>query len=350
MPKRASWREYDTGTHRRMLLGRRLAPTLRLVHEPSPLDRFRRFTVFFLAYTVGVILWGAWVRVSLSGDGCGESWPLCQGSLVPPDLETKTYVELAHRITSALTGFFAIAAVVWSRRLAPPGSLLRRSAMASLLFVVFEGLVGAAQVKLGYVAENPSEARGYWAALHLANTFFMLFSMTWLVRAAAGVKAPARLFPKDARLDWLGLGALVIVAAMGAVTALGDTVFPASSFAEGLAQELAHDAHLFVRLRVVHPVLAIATSVFLVARHVPRALGDEPGRGWDGLLVAVVLGQVVLGIVSVLLAAPAALQIAHLLLADVLFIAASATLLDRLHRLGEPASARVDVASEAAAR
>src|SRR5690606_22240593 len=106
-----------------------------------------------------------------------------------------------------------------------------------LVFVVFEGLVGAAQVKLGYVAENPAEARGYWAALHLANTFFMLFSMTWLMRAAAGVGSPPRPFRREALADWFGLAVLVVVAAMGAVTALGDTVFPAESFAEGLRQE-----------------------------------------------------------------------------------------------------------------
>lgn len=296
---------------------------------------FRRFTVFFLAYTVLVILWGAWVRVSLSGDGCGESWPLCQGSIVPPERGTKTFVELTHRITSALTGVFAIVAVLWARRLAARGSLLRRAAAASLFFVVFEGLVGAAQVKLGYVAENPSEARGYWAALHLANTFFMLFAMSWLVRAAAGVEAPRRLFSRQTALDWLGIAALVAVAAMGAVTALGDTVFPAASFAEGLRQKAAHDAHIFVRLRVVHPVLAIAVSALLVARHLPRALGDHPGREWDRGLVALVFAQIVLGVVNVLLAAPAALQIAHLLLADLLFVVAAIALLERLRALDD---------------
>jgi heme a synthase len=315
------------------------------VREPPASPRFHRYTVFFLGYTVGVILWGAWVRVSLSGDGCGEHWPLCQGALIPPDRQTKTYVELAHRLTSALTGIFAIVAVVWSRRLAGPRSLLRRTAVASLVFIVFEGLVGAAQVKLGYVAENPAEARGYWAALHLANTFFMLFSMTWLMRAAGGVASPPRVFERHVAADWLGVVLLVVVAAMGAVTALGDTIFPASSFAEGLRQEAAHDAHLFVRLRVVHPLLAIAVSVFLVMRHAPRAMSDLPGRAWDRALIGLVLGQVLLGSVSVMLAAPAALQIAHLLLADLLFIVAAATLLERLGGAGErEPSARGDLA------
>jgi heme a synthase len=319
------------------------------VRESPPTARFHRFAIFFLTYTIFVILWGAWVRVSLSGDGCGEHWPLCQGALIPPDLQTKTYVELAHRVTSALTGVLAIVAVVWTRRISPRGSLLRRAATASLVFIVFEGLVGAAQVKLGYVAEDPSEARGYWAALHLANTFLMLFSMTWLMRAAAGVPSPSRLFTRAAAADWLGLALLVLVAAMGAVTALGDTVFPASSFAEGLRQEAAHDAHLFVRLRVVHPVLAIAVSVLLLMRHAPRAFGEVRGRGWDRALVGLIVGQVALGSVSVLLAAPAALQIAHLFLADLLFVAASASILERLRAPHEDeSSARGDLASQPA--
>jgi heme a synthase len=320
------------------------------VPETPPSPRFQKFAVFFLTYTIFVILWGAWVRVSLSGDGCGEHWPLCQGALIPPDRQTKTYIELAHRVTSALTGLLAIAAVVWARRITPRGSLVRRAATASLVFIVFEGLVGAAQVKLGYVADDPSEARGYWAALHLANTFLMLFSMTWLMRAASGVPSPRRLFTREVAPEWLGLGLLVLVAAMGAVTALGDTVFPASSFAEGLRQEMAHDAHLFVRLRVIHPVLAIAVSVLLLTRHAPRAFADGRGRGWDRALVGLIVGQVVLGSVSVLLAAPASLQIAHLFLADLLFVAASASILERLRApLEHEPSARDDLASQPAA-
>lgn len=297
--------------------------------------RFHKAAVLFLAYTIFVILWGAFVRVSLSGDGCGENWPLCHGQVVPDFSETKTYIELAHRITSSLTGLFAIGLVVASRRIAPKGSLLRRTALASLLFIIFEGLVGAAQVKLGYVATNPSEARGYWAALHLTNTFFMILAISWMVRAAAGRAHPSRLFPRASFASWFGVFLLVIVSAVGAITALGDTIFPAETFAEGWRQKQAHDAHLFVRLRIVHPVLAIVTALYLLFLHIPRALDEGPLRTTSRAVLALLLVQMVVGFVNVLLAAPAALQIIHLFVADLLFIAVAFSLLDELIVVGQ---------------
>lgn len=307
------------------------------MNEPS--NQYRRFhtaSVLFLIYTVFVILWGAFVRVSLSGDGCGENWPLCHGQVVPEFSESKTYIELAHRITSSFTGLFAIALYVAARRISAKGSLLRSASLASLLFIIFEGLVGAAQVKLGYVAENPSEARGYWSALHLTNTFFMLLAISWMVRAAAGRQRPERLFPKSSMASWFGVFLLVFVSATGAITALGDTIFPAETFAEGWRQKQEHDAHLFVRLRIVHPVLAILTALYLLFLHIPRAQDDGPLRRGSQTVLAVLVLQMAVGLVNVLLAAPAALQIVHLLVADLLFIAVAFSLLDELILAGDP--------------
>lgn len=294
------------------------------------LKRFHTASVVFLIYTILVILWGAFVRVSLSGDGCGENWPLCHGQVVPDLSETKTYIELTHRVTSTLIGIFAIALVIAARRISPKGSLLRGASLASLIFIIFEGLVGAAQVKLGYVAENPSEARGYWSALHLTNTFFMLLAISWMVRAAEGRKRPARLFPRSSMASWFGVFLLVIVSAMGAITALGDTIFPAETFAEGWRQKQEHDAHLFVRLRIVHPVLAIVTALYLLFLHIPRAQDEGPLRSSSRAILAILVVQMAVGLVNVLLAAPAVLQIVHLLIADLLFIAVAFSLLDEL--------------------
>jgi heme A synthase len=114
-----------------------------------------------------------------------------------------------------------------------------------------------------------------------------------------------------------------VVGATGAVTALGDTLFPAGSLASGLVQDVSAKAHLFVRLRVLHPLFAVVTAVLTVA-----ALGvvrsQRPSRSVR-LLVnaasALVIGQVALGVFDLVTLAPVWAQLAHLVLADVLWIA-----------------------------
>ena len=133
-----------------------------------------RFALGLLVYTVPVILWGAFVRASLSGDGCGDHWPLCDGELVPLDPTSKKAVEFTHRVTSGFAWIFALVGYLWARRLEPKGSSIRRAAGWVLVFMTTEALVGAAIVVLRMVASNPEVARAGWMAAHLVNTFVLL--------------------------------------------------------------------------------------------------------------------------------------------------------------------------------
>src|SRR4028119_1647124 len=81
-----------------------------------------------LAYNIGVILWGAYVRATGSGAGCGEHWPLCNGEVLPRSAQTATLIEFTHRITSTLAGVFAIVLPLWARRVFPAGHIVRRVA------------------------------------------------------------------------------------------------------------------------------------------------------------------------------------------------------------------------------
>ena len=66
----------------------------------------------FWLYTIIVILWGAWVRISHSGNGCGDHWPLCGGEFIPTEATAKTWIEYSHRMMSGLYGlivFYGIA-------------------------------------------------------------------------------------------------------------------------------------------------------------------------------------------------------------------------------------------------
>src|SRR5215467_12703113 len=64
--------------------------------------RVSAFAWGVLAYNVAVIAWGAFVRASGSGAGCGRHWPLCNGEVVPRPTSVATVIEATHRATSGL--------------------------------------------------------------------------------------------------------------------------------------------------------------------------------------------------------------------------------------------------------
>lgn len=277
-----------------------------------------------LAYTVAVVLWGAYVRATLSGDGCGAHWPLCNGDVLPIAPSTKTIVELTHRVTSGLCWLWTLAMWVTSVRLFERGHATRGAAAWSLFFMTTEALVGAGLVLFRMVADNPATARAGWMSAHLINTFLLLAALTWMASSAwreTGIR-----FPRDrqARLWFGGAAAVaVLVGVSGAVAALGDTLFPASSFAEGLRDELSPTSHVFVRLRIWHPVIAVLGSAYLmwlaVALFQRRAGPPIPALALT--LGGLLLIQLAVGLVNVALLAPVWLQLLHLFIADATWIA-----------------------------
>jgi len=187
--------------------------------------------------------------------------------------------------------------------------------------MVTEALVGAGLVLFEMVAENSSLARAYWMIAHLLNTFallsFLSLTVWWAHFQPNGQQAT------KVRSRWLkiSLAALVVVAASGAVAALGDTLFPSSSLAEGLTADFTSTAHPFVYLRSVHPVLAVAAAL-IVLRAVGRDTQNLPARvaRVNRLALILVITQCLAGLVNILLLAPTWLQLVHLVLADVLWM------------------------------
>src|SRR5215468_6201258 len=78
------------------------------------LDRFAKYAWLTLAFNLLVIVWGAYVRASGSGAGCGSHWPLCNGEVIPDSPTVKTIVEFSHRLSSGLAGFVVAGAFVWA--------------------------------------------------------------------------------------------------------------------------------------------------------------------------------------------------------------------------------------------
>ncbi len=273
-----------------------------------------RYAWFVVVFNVGVILLGALVRATGSGAGCGPSWPTCQGEIVP-ELRGATAVEFTHRMVSgvALVLVITLAVLVWRR--VEKGEPARSGALLALVAILGEALIGAVIVLAEWVADDTSVARAISVPLHLVNTLFLLAALTltafWLsggrrldLRSNLGVKK-AVIF---------GGVALVVIFASGAVTALADTLFPS----EPLGSDFASGAQLLTRLRIIHPILAITAAAigwWASGRFgVPRS---KAGRALPLLVGLMIVG----GALNVLLGVPVWMQLAHLALADSLWIA-----------------------------
>ena len=286
--------------------------------------RYARFAWGVLAFILVVIVWGAFVRASGSGAGCGSHWPLCNGVVMPRDPALATLIEFAHRITSGLALILIAVLVVGAWRRYPRGHRVRLAAVLSALFIISEALIGAGLVLLEHVAADTSLARGYWVGGHLINTFLLVGALTLTAWWASGGEPVAvRAHGGLGALLLAALAGVLLLGVSGAITALGDTLFPVATLAEGKALTASESAHLFVRLRVWHPTLAVAVGVVVAAAALSaaRARPQPIVRRYALLVVALYVAQLALGLLNVALLAPIALQLAHLLLSDLIWIA-----------------------------
>lgn len=290
-----------------------------------------------LGYNLIVIVWGAYVRASGSGAGCGAHWPLCNGEVVPREAAAKTVIEFSHRLSSGLVLMVALAMAIVAFRSFERGSIVRKGTVAVLVLTIAEALIGAGLVLFKLVAQDTSSLRGLSMSLHLVNTFFLLGALTltahWASNPSSEQAAPAP-SPSPAaasaratlalRVMLVLTGSALLLSAMsGGIAALGDTLFPATTFSDGLRQELSTGAHVFLRLRILHPVIAITSSLFvLTTAALARAVRPSPGIiRWSRIASTLTAAQLVLGLVNVALLAPIWIQLLHLLLADFVWIA-----------------------------
>ncbi|MHB1224754.1 MAG: COX15/CtaA family protein [Gemmatimonadaceae bacterium] len=286
-------------------------------------DRFVVFAWATLAYNLAVVAWGAFVRASGSGAGCGSHWPLCNGQVVPLGAQTATLVEFTHRITSGIALLLVVALVVWAWRLFPRGHAARFGAAVAMAFMISEALVGAGLVLLGLVADNSSMARAVVLGIHLVNTFFLLAFIALTAWWGSGrPRARVRGGGLVAVLLVLAGTGTLVVGVAGAITALGDTLFPVSSLADGVRQDFSATAHFLVRLRVIHPLLAIGLGLYmLVVAGVVRLRRRDPAtRRLASLLILLFFVQLGIGTLNVALMAPIWMQLVHLLMADLVWL------------------------------
>lgn len=297
--------------------------------KETKLDRFTKYAWFVLAWNIIVILWGVFLRSSKSGDGCGQHWLTCGGEVIPSAPELKTFIEFSHRITSSMAGILIIILLVWAiwrwrAQKNNQNKLALKTAVGSLIFVVVEGLLGAGLVLTGNTAENLTPERPFWMAAHLINTFILLAFLTLTARYASGGQ-PLNFNIERKYLAALvvGVAAIFVVGISGSIAALSSMLFPSGTLTESVVKDFSSTSNVLLRLRLLHPITAILTSVFLIflAGGLAKVRGkDRSVSRWSNILSVLILAQIAFGTATLLTLAPIVMQLGHLLFADAIWI------------------------------
>ena len=286
-----------------------------------PSHALQRFAWFVVFYNVLVILWGALVRATGSGAGCGNHWPLCNGQVIPTSPRIATVIEFTHRCMTGGATVLVLAVLVGVFVATGKGNRARIAAVVTTVLLVNEALLGAVLVKLGYVTTNRSLGRVVALSIHLSNTLLLMAALAVTAALLDRGEPRPRVVANKATRWWVagGLLATIVVGVSGSLAALGDTLFPATTLAQSFAQDFAASAPLLLRLRWVHPAAACVATIF-VAWILAAALRKRLKAA--ALVVAGLLAiQFLLGVADVLLLAPVWMQILHLLGADLYWIA-----------------------------
>jgi len=242
------------------------------------------WTAAAAAYLLVVL--GAVVRISGSGMGCGDHWPLCNGHLFPPLSDIPTVIEWSHRLVAAVVSVLVVGLALLGWRGAgslEPGA--RAAAYIAVALLVVQVLLGAVTVKTGLTP--------VLVILHLVTAMLLLASLI------AAARAP-RLPTSD---TWLPLGLTFITVLFGAATANLGAMSSCGGFPLCNGQ-LIPTAGPLAWVQWIHRLLAytlLGYVIWWMSRDARRA-------GW---LVGIVLLQITIAATMIGLGFPSALQVAH---------------------------------------
>jgi cytochrome c oxidase assembly protein subunit 15 len=291
-------------------------PATLSIPTTRPTAGVARFAYLTLACFILVVLWGAIVRTSGSGAGCGANWPLCNGDFFPHHPRLATLIEFIHRSTSGICTLLDIALIAFTFRATPRRHPARTAVLASFAFLILEAALGAVLVLRHYVENNASPARVLMQSIHFTNTLLLMASLA----LTAWFLSPTRSEPPIAPHStprWPALLAIlstILVGATGSLAALADTLFPSPTLRAALASDFSATAPLLVRMRWLHPAAALIAilCVLPLLRSATRL---------SRIVLTLLLLQFALGLADILLLAPAWMQVLHLLGADLYWIA-----------------------------
>lgn len=300
--------------------------------DQHQIERFRKILAALVVYTLIVILWGAWVRISHSGDGCGDTWPLCQGQLIPAALQKKTWVEYGHRLMSGLYGLFVLGLFLWGRKVFMDNHWARKAGLATLIFMIIEALLGAKLVLFGLVMNNSSVFRAVAMGLHQINSLLLMgATVVWYQFSRPNDQMETFVvntqLKKNKTFVWNSVFSGIIVcflalAVAGAWASLSTTLFPSESLWEGLSKDFAPDSHFILKLRLAHPLLGLSVGfgISYYFFNLAQKWRRNPLRNW-ALINGWAFGLgVIFGILTLLFLSPVWMKICHLAIAHILWI------------------------------
>lgn len=285
-------------------------------------ETFKKTALILFAYSLLVILWGAWVRISHSGDGCGDTWPLCHGQLIPEAQRGKTWVEYGHRMMSGLYGFFVFYFFWQSRKIFEKTDLARKAALWTFIFTITEALLGAKLVLFKLVTNNDTPLRAAVMGLHQVNSLLLTGAITIAYVATkksltSGTAEKQKFWNKN----WAWAALFICIAITGSWAALAATLFPSSSLLQGLMDDFAADSHYLIKLRGFHPLAAICIGGGLSACmwiQSQKAKTDFLKKSAAHASVALLIG-IAFGISTLLALSPVWMKITHLALAQIMW-------------------------------
>ena len=226
-----------------------------------------------------LIVLGAVVRVSSSGMGCGDHWPLCNGHLFPPLNEIPTVIEWSHRLVAGLVSILVAGLVVLDWRRTWP----------ALALLILQIILGAVTVKTGLTPAM--------VILHLATAMLLLAA---LIVAARGDPGSPGLRPGSAVLLALTFVTLVF----GALTANLGAMASCGGFPLCNGQIIPHAGPL-AAIHWTHRLLAYTLAGYLVW----WVVRSKERRAW--ILLSIVVLQIAIAATMIALGFPGALQAAH---------------------------------------
>ena len=234
-----------------------------------------------------LIILGAVVRISGSGMGCGDHWPLCNGRLIPSLSDIPTVIEWSHRLVAGLVSVLVVGLATYAWRLRRAGSREPGAGAAyiAVVLLIIQVLLGAITVKTGLTP--------VMVILHLATAMLLLAT---LIAAACGPRLPA----PDSRLP---LALAFITVLFGALTANLGAMASCGGFPLCNGQMIPTAGPL-AWIQWIHRLLA-----YTLAGSLAWWVVREPRRGW--WLLGIVALQLAIAATMITLGFPSGLQAAH---------------------------------------
>ena len=282
------------------------------------LTYFLSYVWGLLIFTVAVIISGDIVQSTESGAGCGDSWPKCEGSLVPAIENIHTAIEFIHRALTSVLSVGYLGLLAWSYLLFGRRQLVWRSVLFSAFVLLLEILIGAALVFFGWVEDDASWGRVIVDSLHVVNTLILLASLVLILFWAS--ESENRSISKEysrGRFLIAAIGIVMVITITGTINSLADTLY----FSDQVVVEETPIAQLLVSVRAVHPLVAII-GAFLIVGSIYMVM-EDPKVTYSGLgfgIFGILFLQIIVGILNIALLTPVETQIIHLSLADALWV------------------------------